>query len=462
MIAQKHTESGKAPRRLMGCGLALGIALLLGGLGYFVAAHFIGRYLEGEKLRTLIAGRVARELGGEAGLAPMSWRRLSVYSEGMVVAASPPRALSELRAEQLFARCSLSELWHGKWRVNHLSARHLQVAYGAAAARQLDRKEFRKPEMVPAAENESPIKVDIREVSIARTDLLWGDPKSDGGQFREVQTNFYPDGKNLVVHGSGGTFHQAKWPEARVISFKAYYAKPSLRIDEANLTLGGDGTIRVQGGMQFDSEASMDLQFKVEQSPIGPFLSEAERVKVKGTFDGDAHVKTRLGKPTSLDANGSVAIRQVVLDKMVALEKAAAFTGKSELSPLRITEGRARYEWHNDQLTVRDLYIEAKGTLCLQGSFAIKEGEIDGTVQLGVAPEIVDKFPGARKDVFTREDDGYLWTPVKLSGPFAHPRDDLKPRLVKAVENHIAGGLLKPLLKPAKAMTDVIEALLSF
>jgi hypothetical protein len=40
--------------------------------------------------------------------------------------------------------------------------------------------------------------------------------------------------------------------------------------------------------------------------------------------------------------------------------------------------------------------------------------------------------------------------------------DDLKPRLMKAVENHIAGGLLKPLLKPAKAMTDVIEVLLSF
>lgn len=442
--------------------MAAAIALLLGGLGYFAATHFLGRFLEGEKIRTLIAGRVARELGGEAGLAPMSWRGLSVYSEGMVVTASPPRALSELRADQLFARCSLSEFWRGKWRVDRLSARHLQVAYGTAAARQLDRKEFRTPEMIPPSESESAIKVDIREVSIARTDLLWGDPKSDGGQFREVQTSFYPDGKNLAVHGNGGIFRQAKWPETRVINFKAYYAKPSLRIDEAILTLGGDGTIRVKGGMQFDREASIDLQLKVERSPIGPFLSESERAKVKGTFDGDAHMKTRLGKPASLDADGSIAIRQVVLDKTEALEKAAAFTGKPDLSPLRITEGRAKYEWHADQLIVRDLFIEAKGTLCLRGSFTIKQGEIDGTVQLGVAPEIVDKFPGARKEVFTREGDGYLWTPVKLTGPFAHPRDDLKPRLTKAVENHIAGGLLKPLLKPAKAMTDVIDALLSF
>jgi hypothetical protein len=460
VITERHGKSGTSSRRLTGCAAAAAIALLLGGLGYFAATYFPGRFLEGEEIRTLIAGRVARELGGEAGLAPTSWRGLSVYSDGLVVTASPPRALSELRAEQLFARCSLSELWHGRWRVDRLTARHLQVAYGAEAARQLDRKEFPTPEMIPASQSESPIKVDIREVSIARTDLFWGDPKSDGGYFREVQTSFYPDGRNLVVHGSGGTVRQAKWPEARVINFKAYYSKPSLRIDEANLSLGDDGMIRMNGAMQFDQEASMDLQFKVERSPVGPFLSESERAKVTGTFDGDAHVKTRIGK--SLDADGSVAIRQLVLDKIESLEKAAAFTGKSELSPLRITEGRARYEWKGEKLTVRDLLIEAKGSLCLRGSFTIQKGEIEGTLQLGVAAAIVDKFPGARQDVFTREDAGYLWTPVKLSGPFAHPRDDLKPRLVKAVENHIMGGLLKPLLKPAKAMMDVIDGLLNF
>ena len=462
MTDEKFKTAGDSSRRRTGCIAAAASALLLLLLVYFGTEHFLGRFLEGEKIRTLIASRIARELGGEAGLAPLSWRRLLVYSDGLVVTASPPRALSELRADQLFARCSLTELWHGKWRVDHLSAAHLQVAFGAIAARQMDRKEFRTPELIAPSQSETPLKVDIREASIARTDLSWGDPKSDGGQFRDVQTTYYPDDKNLVVHGSGGTFHQAKWPEARVVNFKASCAKPSLRIDEGTLTLGGDGTIRVTGGMKFDKETSLDFQFNFERSPIGPFLSDSERAKVKGRFDGDAHVRTSPGNPASLDADGSIATREVILAKIESLEKAAAFTGKAELSPLHITDGHAKYEWHGRQLTVRDLLIEAKGTLCLRGNFTIKEGEIDGTVELGVAPEIVDKFPGARKDVFTRTEGGYLWTPVKLSGPFGHPRDDLKPRLMKAVENHIAAGLLKPLLKPAKAMTDVIEALLNF
>lgn len=209
----------------------------------------------------------------------------------------------------------------------------------------------------------------------------------------------------------------------------------------------------------------MDLQFKLERSPIGPFLGEAEREKLKGTFDAETQVKTRLGEPESLEASGTLSLEQAVVSHIAALEKAASFTGKAELNPLRITDGRAKYEWKGNKLAVRDLFLEAKGTLCLRGSFTIQEGEIDGTVQLGVAPEIVDKFPGARQDVFTREEGHYLWTPVKLTGPFARPRDDLKPRLMKAVENHTVGILLtplKPLLKPAKAMTDVIESLFNF
>lgn len=464
MHAAEQEGFGVQSRRWRtGYGVAAAIVLVVGVAGYFAVSHFLGRFLEGDKLRTLIGGRIARELGGEAGLAPLSWRGLSVYSEGLVVKASPPRALSELRADELFARCSLTELWHGKWRVDHLSARHLQVAFGSAAARQLDRKEFETPPMMPPAQTESTFKADIREVAIARTDLSWGDPKSDGGEFREVQTMFYPDGKNLVAHGNGGTFRQAKWPEARVVDFKAYYEKPALRIDEANLRLGEDGRIRVNGGMRFEKEASMDLEIKVGRSPIGPFLGEKERDKVQGTFDGDAHVRTGLGKPASLDADGSIALRTMVISKLESLEKAAAFTGKRELSPLHVTEGRAKYEWHGSKLTVRDLFIEAKGTLSLRGNFTIKDGEMDGTFRLGVAPDIVEKFPGAREEVFTQAEDGFLWTPVKLTGPFAHPKDDLKPRLMKALQNHIAGGLLKPLqplLKPAKAMTDVIEGLL--
>ena len=46
---------------------------------------------------------------------------------------------------------------------------------------------------------------------------------------------------------------------------------------------------------------------------------------------------------------------------------------------------------------------------------------------------------------------------MTLSGPLNHPTDDLKPRLLAALEKHVALGLLMPVLKPAKVARDVIQ-----
>jgi hypothetical protein len=58
-------------------------------------------------------------------------------------------------------------------------------------------------------------------------------------------------------------------------------------------------------------------------------------------------------------------IREGTLKHIESLEKAAAFTGRSELNPLRITEHQAKYEWRSGQLAVRDLSIDAGRTLSL-------------------------------------------------------------------------------------------------
>ena len=89
----------------------------------------------------------------------------------------------------------------------------------------------------------------------------------------------------------------------------------------------------------------------------------------------------------------------------------------------------------------------------------MKEQKIEGEFQLGVTPDLVEKFPGAREEVFKRSADGYLWTDLKLSGRPDRLRDDLKPRLVRAAQNHFAKGLLAPIFKPGQTIIQAIEAL---
>ena len=437
-----------------------GLAVVLLGLAIALASrYFAPRVIETEQLRKTISSRIGRELGGSAGLHPIDARGFSMHSLGLVVTPAAPRALTELRAHELSASFSLVELWRGKWRINHLNARHLQAAYGAPAAALLDRAEFATPELVPPAHDESLMSVDIREVAIARADLFWADPQKDGGQIRDAEVTCFPDGKNLAVHGRGGSFHQAKWPATRISDFKLYYAKPALRIDEGHLALGDRGAIDVHGELKFEQEASMDVQLNFAHCPIAPFLTKENARKLDGTFIADAHLQKLVGKAEALSANGSVKSETVTVKNVAALEKAAAFTGAADLHPLHLDELRGNYRFEAGRLTVNDFRAEAHRVLRVEGKFTYEHDAIQGTFELGVAPEIVAKFPGAREEVFTRAADNYLWTEVKLSGPLDHPTDDLKPRLLAALEKHVAFGVLAPLIKSGQAAREVIRLL---
>src|SRR4051794_4175289 len=144
--------------------------------GYLAIDRLAARALETDKLREFIAARTGRVLGGQTALNPLSAHGFWVDSLGMAVRASPPRALTELRAFKLSSSFSLLELWRGKWRLDHVNVGHLQAAYGAEAARLVDRSEFATPEFVAPAQNESVMAVDARKVSFARADLFWGEP----------------------------------------------------------------------------------------------------------------------------------------------------------------------------------------------------------------------------------------------------------------------------------------------
>ncbi len=425
---------------------------------YFGSQYFIAQMLETRGLRKLIAGKTGKLLGCDAGYLRLHANGRTVWSDGFLGKASPPRSLTELRAASLWARCSLSELWKAKWRIDTLHVRHLQAAYGEAASRRLRRDEFGAPEMYPPSTTESPLEIDLRVLDASELDLYWGKDENSGGEFRRVHAQFMPRGKELAVHADHGTFHQLHWPEARLVQCKLLYAKPNLRIDEAALDLAGKGRISVLGNLLFAEKQSMDLQLKLEQCPIEPFFESPKQRKVAGEFDGTAHIVTEAGQSESRVA-GAVSTTNAALHNLDTMDKVAAFTGRKDLAQLKINNAKADYDWNTPTLTVKNFVCEARNVLILEGEFVVREGKIDGEFQLGVAPDLVDKFPGAREDVFTRSARGYLWTQVGVSGPLNKMHDNLKPRLVKAARDHFAKGLLAPILKPGQSIIEAIEGL---
>jgi hypothetical protein len=440
-------------------GILVGALVALVLVGYFGFGYAISRTLEAKGIRKLISANTGRMLNCDAGYLPLRSHGLFVSCPGFLAQASPPRALTEMRASNLRADCKLQELWRAKWKIENLTIAHLQAAYGAAAAQHLNRDEFRTPELLAPSKTESPLKIDIRRLDVAHLDLFWGTTPEAEGEFRDVHTQFFPRDHNLVVHGDGGTFRQAKFPAVRLQQVKLFYAKPDLRVDEAILNLGGEGTINVAGNFRFEDQQACDLQVTFAHCPIGPFLSEEQRDKLEGVFDGNTRLQKDRTQTKSARAVGTVTISKAILKNIETLQNVATFTGRKELARMSIQQVKGDYDWNSPRLTVKNFLLESNELLVLEGEFVLQEKKINGEFQLGISPDVVDKFPGAREEVFKRSERGYLWTDLSLTGTIDHPRENLKPRLVRAAQNHFAKGLLAPLFKPGQTVIQAIEAL---
>jgi hypothetical protein len=146
------------------------------------------------------------------------------------------------------------------------------------------------------------------------------------------------------------------------------------------------------------------------------------------------------------------------------LEKAADFTGRAEFRRLPISKSTADFEIQNGNFAFRNVVLESAGLLRVEGSLSVaKNKNLVGELQVGVAPALLNGIPGARSKVFTREADGFVWTPVSVGGSIDTPTENLSSRLVAA-----AGGaaleavepVLQSVPEPArKAVDETINTL---
>jgi hypothetical protein len=455
----KPTASKPWISRRKKLSLILGAIALVAVGTYYTGSAMLSRYLESGDLRSRITRHTAKVLGAPSAYQSLSWRGISVFSEGFRAEGKDTTALTALRARSINARSNIAEVWHGKWRIETLTLEHLEAAYGSAAATQLSQDFPPGPPLEPPAESESPFSLDIRHTSIARTDLHWGAEPKTLGSLRDVATNWYPIGKDLVVHGEGGTLTQFGFPELVVKNFKLYYAKPSLRIDEGSLTVGKTGLISVGGQFIFDKPGTMDVRLGFLRCPITPFLPKDSRSKLSGTFAGEARLQKKLSGEASVASEGQFAFSGAVLQSIDALQKVAAFTGKREFSRLTLEELRGDFHSDGETTTIKDLELEARGLLRVEGYCTMQKQSIRGTLKVGTTAAVLASFPGAREAVFTEARGDYFWTTVKVSGSMKEPHNDLKPRLVSAAKRHFAKKLLAPLLKPGKEVIEQIDAL---
>ena len=96
----------------------------------------------------------------------------------------------------------------------------------------------------------------------------------------------------------------------------------------------------------------------------------------------------------------------------------------------------------------------------MEGAFTVENSMIDGDFQVGVTPASLQWMPGSREKVFMDNHDGYVWAPMRLTGPVDKPNENLSPRLIAAMQGAVIDAGQKVLNEGVNKGKDAVKGVL--
>ncbi len=431
-------------RFLLWATLLVGVVAVLGVV--FGFRLWLKEYLGSETARQVLSRKVSSHLGTPGEFSLLKVESLdALYADHFI--GGEGAVFQSLHADQLRAEVAFGFL------ARTVTIHHLEVARLRAVLRQGNPSAPVQSASAGQPASEGWVRsFALQQLLINRFDLSW-----EGGELGGTTLKVTPapggTGEWLFA-GQRGTLKTTTGPQWRVEAFSGRQRGDTLFLNTARLRTGERGEATLEGEFATGRPAQARAVFAGVE--IGPLLPEDWRAKLIGVLSGQMELAGSWGKGGVRLAEGEFELKEGELQALPLLERVAEVTRTEQFRRLRFhtAKARVRQKEAGGPLVVSDLLVESRQLLKIEGGFTLSGGRIEGEVQLGVLPGTLDAIPGARKAVFTREEGGYLWTPVKLSGLAAHPSEDLTLRLAKAAADEALDTAL-----PAGVRENVKEVL---
>jgi len=450
----------KSPSRLLrwlGWGALAGLLALV--LAIVVGRAALTSYLRSERFRSFLAQRIGATLRAEVQVAPLSFTGLDFYGEGCTAQGGPGAAFRELRVEGVRAELSLRRILERVWQVDALHAERVQLSLEAppSAAAASSASSAPSAPAAPAAvalpAGWLPNRVEIARAEVRDVQLRW-----PGGGLSGLAAECRPEEGGWKIAGTGGRVEQRGQPPLEVHTVRLLYRPGTLFVQSAELRPTGGGTIQLSGEVQ--TARALQLHATFAGLGLTPLLGEDWRVRLRGRAAGELDIRSPLPSRGAPELRGRVHLTEGELEALPVLDQIALFTRTQQFRRLKLTRAEAEFTQQGERLEVRDLVVESAQLIRVEGRFTTEHGTIDGTFQVGVTATSLQWLPGSQERVFTTARDGYLWAPMRLTGPLGSPQDDLTARLATAAGQAVldaAQGTAQDALKTGR---DVLKGAL--
>ena len=264
----------------------------------------------------------------------------------------------------------------------------------------------------------------------------------------------------------------------QIQSARLFLKRGSTVLRDAKLLVRSGGQCALSGEWK---ETDTELRGRLEGVPIHPFLPPWWQSRLLGAVDGEILVRQTPNASPEIEA--TLSMKNGKLEALPVLTELDLFLGSPRFRsvPLRSASAKVLHSARGTEL--RGLKMDADGLLRLEGDLLIRDGQLDGTLQVGISASLVQWLPVARSKVFSENREGYVWTPVRISGTPMQPLEDLSKRLTAAATGAVLETITNtinpqkkpgspeeakpadakpanPLIAPVKSALDAVKSLL--
>ena len=448
-------------RFLLWCAAILAVLAIAGAIGFRVWFY---SFLQSEDCRQWLNRTLGAALHAKGELMPVNATTGALYSDGF--AARDGEVFQSLRADQIRAEVRFG-FWARTCTVDHLAMARLRLDFrGQPPAK--GAKGF-QPVTPPDAStmvqtHSKPSRFTLREITADDLQLLWSAGALKGTRLTAAPNDGVPG--EWLLTGRNGTLQLANLSgngvtgpsDWRIESLDARIHGQTLFLTSAQLRTSDRGELRLEGELMPDQPEAARGHATFSGLSVAPWLPEDWRARLSGSFSGQLELRAEPGG--GVKSEGSLALLDGELTALPVLDEIAKVTHTDGFRRMRIQKANADLVHSGDEWTVSKLTAESEGLMKVEGAFSIKGRRIAGALQVGVAPAALEWIPGAKERVFTVSRDGYLWAPVRLSGPAEHPEEDLSSRLAAAAAVQAASDVRKSVHDSAKSVIDLVAPLL--
>jgi hypothetical protein len=415
-------------RRLLICAAALAISILFAavcGVAVFYSP-LVTRYVESESFRRAMEDETAKGLHfPQSRYSPI--RRTSAFTaqSESFEARNGKKAMKSLDARGIAATFNPLGVFVRQWRFIdvHVQSGDVEI-------------QIYKPNPEAVAPKPwfsifLPNRVYLKKIESEQANITW--------QFRGERAGFFgtqllitPHGPDFEYVATSGRLKMVLLPDLDLRRAHLLITKTLLTIYDIDLAsdVGSAESIHAQANAGIGKDKSVNLRANFNQVPIRSWLPADWKQHLAGSASGDLHWAGQDPKLESSSGEGSLRVSNGRIDNLPLLEKLAELAQKKSFEHLELNDCSLSFGWNYPKIEINNIAIEERGKFRIEGEMSIEQRRLRGTIRLGLTREYLDWLPNP-EEVFSRKQDGYLWTNVRLFGTIDDPGQDLSPRIIE-------------------------------